>query len=174
MGMFSGWTDQLVALRFRKDSSERLVFLPFGPRKPGYYVDAASDAQVIKSLVKMYAVASALINLMGYLASYTLAQLLVFNDHSAPLANRLKTGIAVYSISALVLMILPAWALWKTYKGLIRGCCATLSAVGPELIRQMEKPSNPLRKNALIAGAGVLLVGLAILAATSYRSHCPR
>lgn len=173
MGMFSGWIDQAIALRFRKDASGRLVFLPFGPRKPGYYADAPSDEPKLKSLVKMYTVAAALINLMGSLGSYAITQATVVHNRSVPLAKELENALAAYSISVLVLLILPAWLLWKTYRGLIKELCASLSPVGPESIREMEKPSLPFRRRLIIISVGLMIVGLAIaVAATQHAVRC--
>jgi hypothetical protein len=176
MGMISEWIDQATALRFRKDASGRLVFVPFGPRKDGYYVDAASDEQKIRSLVKLYTVASALINLVGSVGSYTFAQALMFDrDRSVPLAKQLETFIAVYAITVLVVYILPAWALWKTYRGLIPDLCASLSAVGPEQIRRMETPTLPARRRLITIGVALMLValGVAVVAAVSV-ARCPQ
>jgi hypothetical protein len=58
MGMLSAWIGQLVDARCRKDSSGRLVFLPYGRCRAGYSLDSASDYQKVKALVAIYAVAS--------------------------------------------------------------------------------------------------------------------
>jgi hypothetical protein len=45
--------DYQVESQFRKDPSGRFVFLPLGPRKNGYFVDAKLDEEKIRSFLKM-------------------------------------------------------------------------------------------------------------------------
>jgi branched-subunit amino acid transport protein AzlD len=174
MGMISQWIDQAMAPRFRKDASGRSVFVPFGPRKDGYYVDTASDEQKLRAFVKLHTVAAALMNLMGSIGSLAFAQALMFDrNYSAPLARQLEKFLAVYVIAVLVLYILPALALWKSYRGLIPELCASLTTVGPEQIRQMEQASPPFRRRLIIVAVGLMLVGLAVaVAATMYVARC--
>jgi hypothetical protein len=46
--LFSGAIDYPVESQFRKDPSGGLVFLPLGPRKNGYFVDAKPEEEKIK------------------------------------------------------------------------------------------------------------------------------
>jgi hypothetical protein len=65
MAMLSAWIGQLVDARCRKDSNGRLVFLPYGRRRAGYYLDSASDYQKVKALVAIYAVGTLLFQVLG-------------------------------------------------------------------------------------------------------------
>jgi hypothetical protein len=46
--LFSGAIDYPVESQFRKDPSGGLVFLPLGPRKNGYFLDAKPEEEKIK------------------------------------------------------------------------------------------------------------------------------
>jgi hypothetical protein len=175
MGWFDKWSEQAIALRFGRDPSGRSVFLPFGPRKAGYYMDASHDPQAIKSLIKMYVVAAAFINLLGNFGSYAFTESLVFSERSTTLAHKLKTGITVYSICVAIFTILPALVLSRMYKGFIRDCCSSFTPVDPEAMRQVETPYSPIRRKALIVCVSMILIGLAVLAAGWYliRVRCP-
>jgi hypothetical protein len=168
MGMFSGALDNLLRQRFRTDESGHLVFLPYGSRKSGYYIEA-SDEYKIKSLVKIYAVAGVLINLMGYIASYSIAEALTFNNHSGTLASRVETGAVIYFVSALILLILPALVLWYVYKGVITGICSALPTVSPESIRQMARPQSQHRTVLALLWAGIIVIGVGLLLMVRYR-----
>jgi hypothetical protein len=168
MGMFSAAFDTFVQQRFRKDEAGRLVFLPYGVRRPGYYIEAR-DEYSIKSLVKIYAVAGALINLTGYVASFTVAQALTFHNHSGPLERRVETAIGIYIISATILFIGPALILWSVYKGVMAGLCSSLATVGPESIRQMKQPPSLRRTLMILVWAGIIFLGLGVLFAVRYR-----
>ena len=96
--MFSGVLDHLARNRFMSDSSGRLAVFPFGSRRPGYYVDA-SDESKIKSLVKLYVVAGALVNLVGSLSCYLLAQTQI--DRSWSVTLQFERSAGVYAISAI-------------------------------------------------------------------------
>jgi len=51
--VFSRAMDNPVESQFRKDPSGRLVFLPLGPRKKGYFVDAKPEEEKIRSFLKL-------------------------------------------------------------------------------------------------------------------------
>jgi len=164
MGMSSGVLDHLARNRFMSDSSGRLAVFPFGSRRPGYYVDAADESQ-IKALVKIYVVAAALINVVGSVAALGFTQALVFDDRPAPLRSRLEFGLVIYAISALLLYLLPALLLWKVYKRAVTEVCSSLTAVGPESVREMRPSPTPFPAVFIMlsAGAIVLLVGVALM-----------
>jgi hypothetical protein len=167
MGLFSEVLDNLIRGRFGKDESGRLVFLPFGPRRPGYYVDAA-DEYKITSLVKLYAVAGALINLVGSVAAFALSQALLFDHRSGPLLKKLETSIVVYSICAVLLYLAPALILWNVYREVMAGLCSLLATVGPESIRPIKRSSR-LRTLLVIIAAGFMVIAIGIFVAVSYR-----
>jgi hypothetical protein len=169
MGMSSGVLDHLTRDRFMNDPSGRVAFFPFGSRRPGYYVDAPDESK-IKPLVKMYAVAGALLNLVGSLSSYFLAQTQI-NDPSCSMTMRIERFAGVYSFCVLVLLILPALALWSIYKGAMADICSSLTAVGPESAREM-KPTPGRHRTVLImgsVGAFVLMLGVALVLLVSSR-----
>ena len=97
-GIVMGIFDNLADRHFAKDDGGRLAFLPRGPRRPAYFVDS-TDADKIKSLVKIYFVASALINMIGSAAAIAITDSIAFAEHSASLAHKLKLGAVVYAIS---------------------------------------------------------------------------
>jgi hypothetical protein len=167
MELFSDVLDNLIRGRFGKDEAGRLVFLPFGPRRPGYYIDAG-DEYKITSLVKIYAVAGALINLVGSVAAFALYQALLFDHRSGPLLKKLETSIVVYSICAVLLYIAPALILWNVYRGVMAGLCSSLAAVGPGSIHPINSSSR-LRTVLIIISAGFLVIAIGIFVAVSYR-----
>jgi len=169
MGMFSGVLDHLARNRFMSDSSGRLAVFPFGSRRPGYYVDAPDESK-IKSLVKLYVVAAALVNLVGSLSCYLLAQTQI--DRSCSLTLQFERSAGVYAISAIFLLILPAVALWSVYKGAVAEACASLTAVGPESVGEMKPPPNQFRTVLILVSVGsfVLLIGAALLLLVGRRS----
>jgi len=65
--------DQAAEALFRKDASGRLIFVPRGPRKAGYYIHAPSDEQKIKAMVKLQIASVMLFNLAGFLGCNALA-----------------------------------------------------------------------------------------------------
>jgi hypothetical protein len=87
-----GTWDKFAHRQFAKDESGRLVFLPRGPHRPAYFIDS-SDENKLKSLVKVYGVAAAIINLTGSMASLAFTQALAFDERSAPLAYKLKLAL---------------------------------------------------------------------------------
>ena len=167
MGMFSGWLDGIAQRQFGKDEAGRVAFFPYGWRRSGYFVEAPDESK-ITALVKMYAVASALINLLGSMTAYALTQSLIFDQHSIPLRRKLELALSVYSISALILFILPALLLWKVYRGLVAGLCSPLPAVGPESVRQI-KPPTAVRAQLVLVGFGTAILVLGILLALTAR-----
>lgn len=165
MGTFSGWIEQLTNLQFRKDQSGRLVFLPYGPRRAGYYLESGADGQRIRSLVSLYAVGTGLIQLVGVMSSYIIGQALIFPDRPTSLAGKLEVGLIAYAISSLVLFILPFCLLRKLYKELIPGFCSSLTEAGPESMRTLEKVQSPQRvRMILLAVASMLILAGALIA----------
>ena len=70
ISLSSKMMDRAVDANFRKDQSGRLVFIPSGLKRKGYFVDSKSDEEKIRALVKMYRSATALISLMAYPVVY--------------------------------------------------------------------------------------------------------
>ena len=162
MGMFSRWLDSLAQQQFRMDTGGRFVFVPFGPRRTGYYVEAGDEPK-LKALVTMYFLARSLVYLLGSTATFMFTQSLLSDERTSPLRRKLELGFIVYSISAVFLYILPALLLWKTYRGLVEKLCSVLATVGSESVRQMQSPATDLRTRALLVFMGVSILILAVV-----------
>jgi hypothetical protein len=159
-----GFWDNIASRQFAKDEAGRLVFLPRGPRKSGYVVPA-TDEDKFKSLVKVYLVASMLINLTGSTASIVIAQSLA-GDHPAPLASKLEFGLVVYAISAALLYFGPWFMLWLIYRGAVDKLCSSLPAVAPSSFRQNSKSNRTV---IFLLFAGLFFVALGIFFLVGYR-----
>jgi hypothetical protein len=170
MGMLSAWIAQLVDAHFRKDLSGRLVFLPYGRRRAGYYLDSASDQQKVKALVAIYAVASILFQLLGSTSSLIIT-LGASSDHPGPLAGRLEFGLIIYIISAFAFQWLPMLLLWRLYRSLLPEVCSSLLVVNSESMDNLQTIPNPMRRRGLIVASFGLLLMLAILFLVS-RPQC--
>ena len=168
MGMLSGIFDNFAKGQFANDENGRIVFLPRGSRRPGYYVGTPDESR-FKSLVKIYGVAAMLINLVGSTASIACTQALTFDEHSAPLATKLKFGLVVYIISAAFLCISPALLLWNVYRKEVAALCSSLDIVDPASVRLTCPSSNQRQKALVFLMAGLLILALGILAAISFR-----
>jgi hypothetical protein len=160
--------DIFITRQFAKDESGRLVFLPRGPSRAGYYVGAADESK-LKALVKVYGVAAALINLTGSTASYAFTTWLTSSERSAPLASRLKFGLIVYAISASILYIGPALLLWNVYRREVALLCSSLDTVAPASIHLTSEHSSARRTALVFLFAGLLVLALGIFAAVSLR-----
>ena len=63
---FSRMMDYAVETHFMKDRSERLVFVPFGPKHKCYFVDSKSDEEKIRAFVRMFRSLNQLIGFLGF------------------------------------------------------------------------------------------------------------
>jgi len=162
MGTLSAWIEQLVNAHCRKDSSGRLVFLPYGRRRAGYYLDSASDQQKVKALVAMYAVASILFQLLGSTSSLIIT-LGASSDHPGSRAGKLEFGLILYIISAFAFQWLPMLLLWRLYRSFLPEVCSSLQAVGSESMDNLQTIPNPIRRQGLIVASFGLLLMLGIL-----------
>ena len=170
MGVFAGILESFAERQFARDESGRVVFLPRGARRTGYYV-AGSDESKFKSLVKVYGAGAALINLTGSMASLAFTQALTFDDHSAPLASKLRFGLVVYLISASLLYLGPALILRSVYRGLVAGLCSPLPAVDPASLRLTWPPSNQHRNRRIVIVAAILILALGVVVAMTASRH---
>jgi MFS-type transporter involved in bile tolerance (Atg22 family) len=162
MGIFSAWIGQLVDARCRKDSSGHLIFLPYGPRRAGYYLDSASDYQKIKALVGMYGLASTLFQVLGSTSAIVIV-LGAISDHPGSLAHKLEFGLILYVTSAFAFQWLPTLLLWRLYKALLPELCSSLQEVSPESMGTLQTLPNPMRRGALIVAFACLLVMAVVL-----------
>ena len=166
MGMLSAWIGQLVDTHCRKVLGGRLVFLPYGRRRAGYYLDSASDQQEVKALVAIYAVASILFQLLGSTSSLVIT-LGASSDHPGSLVGKLEFGLIIYIISAFAFQWLPMLLLWRLYRSLLPEVCSSLPEVGPESMDNLQTIPNPMRRRGLIVAFFGLLLVLVILCLVS-------
>jgi hypothetical protein len=164
--------NQAVDALFRKDGSGRLIFLPRGPRKTAYYIDAPSDEQKLKALVKLQLVAVMFFNLAGFLVSYALAatwESLYFIHLPISIeARALRTG-AVYVISAAVIQFTPILVIQKIYQRSLRDICSTLQPVEPGSLGPLSRLSQPYLKRVLVAFAVTMMLMGLVFAAVARR-----
>jgi hypothetical protein len=165
MGMVSAWDEQLLENTFKKDQSGRLVFLPFGPRPEGYYIDSANDEEKTKPFAKMYFLSKGLLQFVGNTSAYFLAQGVMFSDPLTSVAHKVKVFLVIYSISIFIFGLLPMWLLGKLYRKSILEICSGMTVAGSEAISKLERNVNPLRRRALFValGAVILLAGIVLL-----------
>jgi len=89
--VFSRAMDYPVESQFRKEPSRRLVFLPLGPRKKRYFVDAKPEEEKIRSFLKLWRNASALTNLLLFPGVYLLVSCdLLQNSPAQQTENRCR------------------------------------------------------------------------------------
>jgi hypothetical protein len=170
MGMLSAWIGQLVDARCRKDSSGRLLFLPYGRRRAGYYLDSASDYPKVKALVAIYAVGSLLFQVLGSTSALVIT-LGASSDRPGPLAGKLEFALIIYIISAFTFQWLPMWLLWRLYRSLLPELCSSLQEVGPESMGNLQTIPNPMRRRGLMVAFVGLLLMLVVLFMVS-RAQC--
>ena len=141
ISLFSRMMDYHVEAHFRKDPAGRLVFLPFGPRKKGYYVNSKPDEEKIKAFVKLYRSAGVLLSWMTFPGVYIPGLLITSYLNANPLKTKLE---AVAGTALLLLLVFLAlfWMLWGIYKRTVPALTASLGEVGPELKGQLSKISG--------------------------------
>jgi len=169
ISLFSRLMDHAVDAHFRKDPSGRVVFIPFTAKGKMYFVDLKSDEEKIRSFVKMFRSAIALISFLSYPSMF--APALILDDWAGitPKPHRLAIALGIPLFFWLVLGGL-ALMLWSVYRGTIPVLTASLSEAGPDVKRQLSQAS-PSRLPVLLAIlSGIILLGVAILAAWHF-SH---
>jgi hypothetical protein len=161
---FSKMMDYAVEAHFRKDRSGRVVFIPFSPKRKGYFVDSKSDEEKIRAFVRMYRSATTLITFLTSPILFVPAFILEDYGGFTPRGHRLAITFGIPLFFWLVLIAL-AWMLWSLYKGAIPSLTSSLSEVGPDVMGQLSEISpRPRRLALLVAAAGLLLIGLALVA----------
>jgi hypothetical protein len=160
ISLFFKLMDQQVDGQFRKDPGGRLVFLPLGRKAKAYFVDSKSDEEKIRSLVKMYRSASALISLL-FPTAYL--PVLILNSHAEAILLRNKFG--TFAGLGLFFILVPLglqWMAWSVYKDAVPGLTASLSEVGPDLKGQLSDAYPPPRLQRRIAMVGLVAVIIAL------------
>jgi hypothetical protein len=164
--------NQVAETLFRRDAGGRVIFLPRGPRKLGYYIDAASDEQKMKALVKLQLVAVMLFNLAGFLGSYTLAatwESLYFIHLPISIEARALRVAAVYLISAAVIQFTPILLIQKIYQRSLRDICSSLQPVESGSLGELSRLSKPYLKRVLVVLAVTMMLIGVVLAAVARR-----
>ena len=134
------------------------MFLPYGRRRAGYYLDSASDYQKVKALVAIYAVGSLLFQVLGSTSALVIT-LGASSDRPGPLAGKLEFALITYIISAFAFQWLPMWLLWRLYGSLLPELCSSLQELGPESMGNLQTIPSPMRRRGLIvAFFGLLLM----------------
>src|SRR6266481_439609 len=169
---FSRMMDRAVEAHFRKDQSGRLVFIPFSLRRKCYFVDSKSDEEKIRALVKMYRSAIQLISWLAFPSVFVPAVILEDYAGLSPRGHRFAIAFGIPLFFWLVGGAL-AWMLWGLYKEAIPSLTSSLSEAGPEVMGQLSEISpRPRRLRLLVVAAGLILLGLALVAfLTSYHFH---
>ncbi len=159
--MFSGWDEQLLGNFFKKDPATRLIFLPFGGKKPGYHIDSPADEEKTKPFAKMYFLARAMFQALGS----TSAILIAWPWKSAGPCISIAHFIVAYLIAASLFEFLPLWLLWRLYRKSIPEVCSTMRVAAPEEIRQLDWSMSPFRRRVLMIAIGsmVLLTGIVLV-----------
>jgi hypothetical protein len=124
-----GTWDKFADRQFAKDESGRLVFLPRGPHRPAYFIDS-TDENKLKSLVKVYGVAAAIINLTGSVASlafYPGARIRRAFRSAGLQAEIWPCGLRDFLRAPLHRG--PALLLWNVYRRVLDGLCSSLTTV---------------------------------------------
>lgn len=161
MAMLSQWLDSIAQRFFAKDQSGRTAFFPRGRRRSGYYVDAADESR-LKPLVKMYAIASALINFVGSMACLGFTEALTL-DHGFFQPEKFKLALTVYAFSLVLFLIGPGLILWRVYGNVVTGLCAPLAVADPSSVRFMPTGSGYVRATLLLLGGALILLALGLL-----------
>jgi len=164
ISLFSKMMDRAVDANFRKDQSGRLVFIPSGPKRKGYFVDSKSNEEKIRALVKMYRSATTVITFLTFPSIFVPA--LILDDYAGltPRGHRLAIALGIPLFFWLVLVSL-VWMLWRLYKAAIPSLTSSLGEVGPDAMGQLREISQPSRRlPLLVVTAFLALIVLALFA----------
>jgi hypothetical protein len=161
IGMASAWDEQLLANSFTKNRAGRLVFLPFGLKKPGYYIDSPSDEQKTKPFVRMYFLARLLAQLVGNLTAFFFAEGVAFADPHTPAVDKIKVFLVIYVITISLFELLPLWLISRLYRKSIPEICSAMAVAGVEEVSRLDRSLTPWRRRALLVLGGLtILIGV--------------
>ena len=175
MSPFSRLINYGVECQFRRDPSGRLVFLPFGPRKKGYFIDSKSDEDKTRAFVKMYRTAAALMSLLVFPSVYVPGVILDVFAGLSPQRHRLGIALGIPAFFWVVLMV-ASLVLWSVYKQTVQIVTSSLTEVGPDMQNQLTGiSSRPKRLALVVLGAGTILLGISLLTAQRHvrSGACP-
>ncbi len=164
--------NRLADVHFRKEPSGRLVFIPFTRRGKCYFVDSKADEEKVRAFVNLYRIPNALISLL--MCPMVMVPGLIVEDYGGltPRAHRLTIALGISGFFWLSFVAL-ALMLWVVYKAMVPGLTASLSEVAPEIKAQLSgicsQQRGPRRVALVCLLAGLILLGLALVALTGYR-----
>jgi hypothetical protein len=111
-----GLLDSIVGKAFRDEKAGRVVVFSGDRRNRGYFVKSAAEELKIRSFLKMFYFALFSILLLGMLVANAWSTFLVHIDAlGRPEAHLLRTGAIYLGINSLV-VVLPYFLLWRSYK----------------------------------------------------------
>jgi hypothetical protein len=153
--LFSKLIDYGVDSQFRRDLSGRLVFLPFGPRKTGFFVDSKFDEKKLRALVKMYRTAATLI-------SWLVMGIYIYGLDGSKSHPSLRT-VVVRALTYVLMLVVFTLIHWGIYKETIPSVTSSLPEAGSDTRGQLTAISPGPRRLALVfLAAGLVLAGLAL------------
>ncbi len=164
--------NRLADVHFRKEPSGRVVFIPFTRRGKCYFVDSKADEEKVRLFVNMYRIPSTLISFL--IGPMVTVPALILEDYGGltPRAHRLTIALGISGFFWLTFVAL-ALMLLVVYKAAVPGLTASLSEVAPEIKAQLSAISPQQRGRRRVALvcllAGLILLGLALVALTGYR-----
>jgi hypothetical protein len=157
---FSRMMDYAVETHFMKDRSERLVFVPFGPKHKCYFVDSKSDEEKLRGFVKLFRSTLTLISWLSFPSVYVPVVILEDFGGLSPRGHRLAIVLGITLFFWLILGAL-AGMLWIVYKKTVPSVTASLSEVGPEAKGHLRELSH--RPGRVVLGVALACLALLIL-----------
>jgi len=162
--------DRVADAHFGRDLSGRLVFIPFTRRGKCYFVDSEADEEKVRAFVKMYRLPNTLISCL--MTPLVMIPALILEDYAGltPRAHRLTIALGISGFFWLNFVAL-ALMLWFVYKAMVPGLTASMTEITPEIKAELRAISPQNRRIALLfLLAGLILLGLALVALTGHRS----
>ena len=155
-----GFLDSVVDRAFRDEKAGRVVVFSGGPGKRGYLVRSEADELRIRSFLKMFYFAHLSILVLGILVANSWSMFLVHLQAFGRPAAHLLTHVAVFAVVYALVVLLPYFFLWRSYRKAILNFVSVQDEV-PVL-------TSPARKLhwtvglALIAAGTLLLFGVLV------------
>jgi hypothetical protein len=168
--MFSRLMDRAIESNFRKDPSERLVFIPFSLKEKCYFVDSKSDEEKLRGFVKIFRSAITLISWLSFPIMFFPGLILEDIAGLSPRGHRLAIAIGIPSFFWLALGVL-AWMLWTIYKNTVPSVTFSMTEVGPDVkgqLTELYRRPHQVALSAALACAGVLILMIGAILGWQY------
>jgi hypothetical protein len=154
-----GLLDAAVDKAFCEENARRVVVFRGGSRNRGYVVKSESEEAKIRSFLKMFYFAEYAIALFGSSLAFAWSTFFAnLESLGKPEEHLFRTGYIYFGINALLVGI-PSWLLWRSYKK----SCLSFVAGGEEVV---VSGKNPARRSW--AGYIVLAIAFVFLAAVLF------